>query len=282
MILSEFNDGYRCYTDSLILYTDDDNNSKMESVIQIQKKQKEIIQLYLESKLSLSYIIFGHEPLVSFKCKKVKNKEELMKDLLKEKPNIPRDEIIKMADTLYTEIYNGEDCKGGSKLKMVLLNLSKDYYSTDVSTYIIDNDSILEHIFSSMIDNQEVYYICADDHLMSHCTITSGTKKIYQIVMGTGGTKLDTCDDRMCRGTYDIQSSNLNCRLEYNNAMEKSYGYGIIKYVNGKVISLQFNQFNDFNDSNEESHHSITIPNVENKYLKYKNKYLSLKKKLII
>jgi hypothetical protein len=43
-----------------------------------------------------------------------------------------------------------------------------------------------------------LYYICADDHLMTSSKITHGEKTIYQIVMGTGGTKLYRSNQREC------------------------------------------------------------------------------------
>jgi hypothetical protein len=266
-IKSNLNDGYKCYD---FINADE---SEIEMYIKIQENQKELISEYLTKPFE-SHIIFGHEPLVSLKCKK--NKGSIKPIGEGESDDIDGTDV--------------SDSQKNSRLKMVLLNLSKDYYSSE-NTYIIDKDSILEHIFNSMSDNKIIYYICADDHLMTQCIITSGTKQICQIVMGTGGTKLDTCKDRMCKGTYIIKNGPVEYIINYNDSMDNSYGYGIFEYENDTIKSLHFNII--------EKSHNMSLPeplqttftfkplsrvkSLDNsKYLKYKNKYLSLKKKLII
>ena len=111
--------------------------------------------------------------------------------------------------------------------------------------------------------NKNIYYLCADNHLQQEGIIKIGDLQINQYVAGTGGAELDKC---IKEPTKEFGFDN----LQYNMTKCKSInGFYYIK-EEGENLIFQFIEAD-----------SITQQGgYKEKYLKYKQKYLNLKKNL--
>ena len=169
-------------------------------------------------------IICGHEPLITYKFKKDKDKERI-----KEKSS----SIPQLLDDIFDQVKKYKDIP--------------------------------------------FTYLCADYHVYQYsniCKLYEGSQlKIDQIILGTGGGKLDMLvpnDKSKTRTNEDYTLTILDNEVDNKdiytlNGISK-YGYGELIYENNK-LKHTFIPIPDDNSSQDYK-----------KYLKYKNKYLILKK----
>ena len=189
-------------------------------------------------------IIFGHEPLISFKCKKEdktkKSKEESSEDKPKEesKEESSKDKIIQC------------DCEEAT-----------DYCKPDILNY--EGMPLIQAISDVNTNHKEIYYICADVHNYVNASFTIGSTTIHQIICGTGGADKDkTCT------TISLVEGSLISKITVH---EKKYSNGFLKLIikNNAIIT-------DFIATDI----SYAKPSGKQKYIKYKTKYLNLKQLL--
>lgn len=148
---------------------------------------------------------------------------------------------------------------------------------------------LLEILFNEKIkyNSLEFYWICADYHIYQNSIITNNlfpNQQIHQWIFGTGGGELDKAPTF---NTYEENNNKLEIlpNIVFNSAGEnissefdtfgvEKFGYGEISF-NFCSISHKFIQ-SDYIDSEYNNN------NYKLKYLKYKSKYIELKKYLII
>jgi predicted MPP superfamily phosphohydrolase len=115
---------------------------------------------------------------------------------------------------------------------------------------------------TQFLKDKKIYYMCADNHLQQEGIIKIGNLEINQYVAGTGGAELDKCIIEI-KKDFDFDN------LKYN--MTKCKSINGFYYVTEKGDNLEF-EFIEV-DSIEKQEGGY-----REKYLKYKQKYLNLKK----
>jgi hypothetical protein len=113
------------------------------------------------------------------------------------------------------------------------------------------------------LNNKQIYYLCADNHLQQKGIINFNDIKIKQYVAGTGGADLDECPENPVNSELIYKFDNINYQII---KCKSTYGFYLIEEIDNE---LQFN-FIDMNIDNDKDEY-------KNKYLKYKQKYLKLK-----
>jgi hypothetical protein len=115
---------------------------------------------------------------------------------------------------------------------------------------------------SSLLENKNIYYLCADNHLRQEGIITFDNLTINQYVSGTGGAELDNCVEPKI-----VKNGDLTYDIKLCNSIHGFY------YVTENSDKLQFHF---------EQADPIVTQNggYKEKYLKYKAKYLNLKKSI--
>ena len=137
--------------------------------------------------------------------------------------------------------------------------------------------------FIECLSGKKVYYLCADTHNYQHIKITNdkfGTNKvdIEVIVAGTGGAHPDgvpddykeRCTPKTIQNCSSIDSG--QCKLTIAE-MNKSYGY--CEVTVGDTLEFKYIQVADYITDTQ---HGGEEDLYKAKYLKYKSKYLALKK----
>jgi hypothetical protein len=118
---------------------------------------------------------------------------------------------------------------------------------------------------SALLKDKNIYYLCADNHLQQKGIITIDDLTINQYVSGTGGAELDKCIKSDGTRTFEIG--------------DVSYDMQECKSTNG------FYYVKENGDNLEFNFQEVAVPEQKGgyreKYLKYKQKYLNLKKNLI-
>ena len=160
------------------------------------------------------------------------------------------------------------------------------------------NDNLVDFFLKLQfkVDQQKIYYLCADTHFYQKSTITINDIIIEQHIVGTGGADLDTVttsvtdntqtpnDDKLnnsinnmsCKNNKD-NSPNIMCttplhnthKFEYSfdiNEQKTCHGYLIYNSNSSPQVVFKPVQTNQNGDG------------YKQKYLSYKKKYLLLKK----
>ena len=130
----------------------------------------------------------------------------------------------------------------------------------------------LIELFSNIIEivkhNQtNIYYLCADTHIYQSGVIEINNYNVKQYIVGTGGTSLDECS-RI--NTTEQNGVKYTIDKQINN-----HGFIIVNCWDNKDIEIIFNKIPETPKIPEILENSKSF---ETKYLKYKAKYLSLKK----
>jgi len=144
-------------------------------------------------------IIFGHEPLISFKCK--------TEDTTKKSKEVSSENKIIQCD-----------CKEVT-----------DYCKPDILNY--GGRPLIQAISDVNTNHKEIYYICADVHNYVNASFTIGSTTIHQIICGTGGADKDkTCT------TISLIEDSLISRITVH---EKKYSNGFLKLTikNNEIIT---------------------------------------------
>lgn len=119
---------------------------------------------------------------------------------------------------------------------------------------------------SSKLTGKNIYYLCADNHLQQEGIITiNDDLKINQYVSGTGGAELDKCNKPTETNKFEV--GNVSYDVKMCNSRNGFY------YIDEKGDDLIF-EFIEANPITE------LKGGYKEKYLKYKAKYLNLKKNL--
>ena len=119
---------------------------------------------------------------------------------------------------------------------------------------------------SGLLKDKNIYYLCADNHLQQKGIITIDDLTINQYVSGTGGAELDKCIKSDGPKTFEIGDVSYDMQ-----ECVSTYGF---YHVKEKEEDLEFT-FIEANPIVKQQ------GGYHQKYLKYKQKYLSLKKNLI-
>lgn len=162
-------------------------------------------------------------------------------------------------------------------------------------TNILDN--LLNILFEKKLEYKDVnfHWICADYHIYQNGNITSTNEKyknlnISQLIFGTGGAELD---EPSKNNNYELKEYKLNIlkneayepngnKIELNTNGINKFGYGEIEFT----LDNMYHKFimPDYNYSqNNDIIYGSSVGGYNSdfykaKYLKYKNKYIQLKK----
>jgi len=111
-----------------------------------------------------------------------------------------------------------------------------------------------------MIIDKKLYHLCADTHYFQDAEIIINKSLVFrQLIVGTGGAHLD---DIPIGEVLEFDFEGTIIEISKINYQIKDYGYSII----------------EINDDNEINFNFVSLSSMKNKYLKYKKKYLNLKK----
>lgn len=131
---------------------------------------------------------------------------------------------------------------------------------------------------TGLLIEKNVVYLCADTHYYQESQITIGDLKITQYIVGTGGADLDEIPTEPFIG-------NESFNYIYNTRTQsQSYGFLEVNIDNEGVISAEFintviaEAKNKYLKYGSDKRITPSANIYQNKYLKYKTKYLELKK----
>jgi hypothetical protein len=168
-----------------------------------------------------------------------------------------------------------------------LLAVKEKHNEIDVK-YNDDMKEITNAIFS--VNLPEVYYLAADVHNYQNISIIHkiNNSKIHMIASGTGGAEPDIIKKKedVIKGFENFSSNEFSVNF---NDFANSYGYSRIEI--GDTVNISYKSVYDIsptNDSNVSPPISRTPEEkltalgggYYHKYMKYKSKYIELKKKL--
>ena len=102
---------------------------------------------------------------------------------------------------------------------------------------------------------KKIYYLCADTHYYQYSTICIDNLQIEQYIVGTGGANTD---ELPVDNNYTILLNDITVKYIWHEQCQTN-GFLVVS-VEDDVVSTEF------------------IDAYEKKYIKYKNKYLNLKK----
>lgn len=110
-----------------------------------------------------------------------------------------------------------------------------------------------------LIQNKNIYHICADTHLHQEGIVKINSLKINQFIVGTGGAESDICPSTTPTHSYNVIYEMLSCK--------QTFGFLVVEIKDGQIQV-------EFKSSNQDGGNV----NYYKKYLKYKTKYLNYKK----
>ena len=119
----------------------------------------------------------------------------------------------------------------------------------------------------SLINNKNIFYLCADVHLYQYSLVTINSLNIKQYIVGTGGAHLDNynANETEFRNVYGIKGLNYKVLENYNNI----HGFLVVDIDtidSNDIISFKFNP--SVNISKIVSTQvSKTVSKTENTYL---------------
>jgi hypothetical protein len=127
-----------------------------------------------------------------------------------------------------------------------------------------------------------IYYLCADNHLRQEGIIQVKDISINQYVSGTGGAELDYCTPNEIMRVNDLQYKITLCNETYGfYHIEEKDGELKFNFIDVGVPEEEFTKRLDTRKKWVKKEESIEVEIFKQKYLKYKQKYLQLKKSLI-
>ena len=127
----------------------------------------------------------------------------------------------------------------------------------------------------SLINNKNIFYLCADVHLYQYGLVTINSLNIKQYIVGTGGAHLDNynANETEFRNVYNIRGLNYKVLDNYNNI----HGFLVVDINtidSNDIISFKFNPSVNINKivSTKEvkttsKQVSKTVSTIENTYL---------------
>jgi predicted MPP superfamily phosphohydrolase len=119
----------------------------------------------------------------------------------------------------------------------------------------------------SLINNKNIFYLCADVHLYQYGLVTINSLNIKQYIVGTGGAHLDNYKENETefRNVYGIKGLNYKLLDNYNNI----HGFLVVDIDtidSNDIISFKFNPSVNINKTTSKQV-SKTVSTIENTYL---------------
>ena len=119
----------------------------------------------------------------------------------------------------------------------------------------------------SLINNKNIFYLCADVHLYQYGLVTINSLNIKQYIVGTGGAHLDNynANETEFRNVYNIRGLNYKVLDNYNNI----HGFLVIDINtidSNDIISFKFNPSVYINKTTS-TKEVKTTSTIENTYL---------------
>ena len=144
--------------------------------------------------------------------------------------------------------------------------------NTSENKFIVVKNEGLVNLFTnqqlhSLINNKNIFYLCADVHLYQYGLVTINSLNIKQYIVGTGGAHLDNynANETEFRNVYGIKGLNYKVLENYNNI----HGFLVVDIDtidSNDIISFKFNP--SVNISKIVSTQvSKTVSKTENTYL---------------
>ena len=126
----------------------------------------------------------------------------------------------------------------------------------------------------SLINNKNIFYLCADTHLYQHGLVTINSLNIKQYIVGTGGAHLDyySANEKEFKNIYNIQGLNYKLLENYNNI----HGFLVVDVEtidSNDIISFKFNPSVNIKKITSKEVKTIskqvskTVSTIENTYL---------------
>jgi hypothetical protein len=127
----------------------------------------------------------------------------------------------------------------------------------------------------SLINNKNIFYLCADVHLYQYGLVTINSLNIKQYIVGTGGAHLDNYKENETefRNVYGIKGLNYKVLDNYNNI----HGFLVVDIDtidSNDIISFKFNPSVNINKTTSiqvskttSKQVSKTVSTIENTYL---------------
>ena len=119
--------------------------------------------------------------------------------------------------------------------------------NTSENKFIVVKNEGLVNLFTnqqlhSLINNKNIFYLCADVHLYQYGLVTVNSLNIKQYIVGTGGAHLDNykANEKEFKNIYGNQGLNYKVLENYNNI----YGFLVIDINtidSNDIISFKFN-----------------------------------------
>ena len=143
--------------------------------------------------------------------------------------------------------------------------------NTSENKFIVIKNEGLVNLFTnqqlhSLINNKNIFYLCADVHLYQYGLVTVNSLNIKQYIVGTGGAHLDnySANEKEFKNVYATQGLNYKVLDNYNNI----HGFLVIDIDtidSNDIISFKFNPSVNINKISRSTKEVKTT--TENTYL---------------